>query len=348
MKMNKNYSVAYPTDKNRLFINRWMFISEGMERGYKLTRIHKKRLMIYVEKKGKGFIYDALPGSATARIRFPQIIIKDFQKKIMKASGIPVAKTFGIVKTVDDLKKITCQFPCVVKPLHGTLGKNVFVNINTQKELYDAVNQIVSSKAIAIIEEQYLGKQYRMLMVGGKFISCVERCPASIVGDGVHTLQELIDIKNTDPQRGPRHSNTHTMHYIGIDKNINDQLKKTNIKFNDVIKKNKKIIFGASTPYILELGGDIVDKTNETHQSFIDKCENFVQRHSLFIIGFDVIAKDITKDTDKQKYIFNELNEQPFFDMNEKCNIGTGLPVSKILWDEIEKSDIMTEQFLLF
>jgi hypothetical protein len=51
--MNKNYSVAYPTDKNRLFINRWMFISEGMERGYKLTRIHKKRLMIYVKKKEK-------------------------------------------------------------------------------------------------------------------------------------------------------------------------------------------------------------------------------------------------------------------------------------------------------
>ncbi len=346
--IKKQYYKAYPIDKNKLNRNRWMFIEEGIERGYDIKRIHYKKLIIHVAKDGRGFMYDTLPGAVSIRMRLPYITNKTFQKQIMKANNISVAETLGVAKTKNDLTHITHEFPCVVKPVRGTLAKNVFVDVDTEEKLHIAVKKILHSKSVALVEKQYNGKQYRILVINGKFISCVQRCPAYIVGDGIHTVQELIDIKNANPERGGYNSKVHTLRYIVINDLVKNKLKKNHILLSDIIDDDKKIIFDVDLPHALDLGGDMIDETDNIHQTFIEKSEHFTQKHNFFIIGFDVIAEDITKDVNQQKYIFNELNEQPFFDINEKCNIGTGPPVASIMWDEIEKGDIMTEKFLLF
>lgn len=66
--VKKQYDKAYPINKNKLNRNRWVFIKEGLRRGYDIKRIHPRKLIFYVEKNGKGFIYDTLPGSINARI----------------------------------------------------------------------------------------------------------------------------------------------------------------------------------------------------------------------------------------------------------------------------------------
>jgi hypothetical protein len=345
--LKKYYDKAYPIDKNKLNRNRWMFIKEGIKRGYDIKKIHPQRRIFYVEKNDKGFVYDTLPGSLSARTRLPYIANKFFQKKIMKASGISVAETLGIVKTMDDLKKITCQFPCVIKPIQGSLSQNVFTNIKDEQELNKLVKKVINNKKTEVlIEEMVIGKEYRLLTVNGKLVSCVEKAPASIIGDGMCTVQELIDIKNADPERGAYDSLTHTVHRIAIDDAVKEKLQNENVTLNDVIEKGRVIVIGTNV-FVL-YGGDFIEKTVEVHKTFVEVSERFTQTHDLFIVGFDVIAKDITKDANKQKYIFNELNEQPFFDVNEKCNIGTGSPVASIMWDEIERDDIMTKKFLLF
>ncbi len=345
--VTKQYNKAYPIDKSKLNRNRWMFIKEGLRRGYDIKKIHPQKRIFFVEKNGKGFIYDTLPGALVARTHIPYIANKFFQKKIMKASGVSVAETFGIAKSVDDLKQITCRFPCVVKPVQGSLSQNVFTNIGDAQELRKLVKKVTDSKGgTALIEEMVTGKEYRFLTVNGKLVSCVEKDPARIVGDGIHTVQELIDIKNADPERGAHDSLTHTIHRIAIDDFVKEKLQNENVVLDDVLAKDRNIVIGTNV-FVL-YGGDFIEKTSEVHETFVDVSERFSQMNDIFIVGFDVIAEDITKDANKQKYIFNELNEQPFFDVNEKCNIGTGAPVAKVMWDEIEKIDIMTKKFLLF
>lgn len=344
--VTKQYDKAYPIDKNKLNRNRWMFIKEGFRRGYDIKRIHPRKLIFYVEKNGKGFIYDTLPGSINARMRFPQIANKVFQKKIMEASDISVAKTFDIARNEQDKKKIECNFPCVVKPAIGSRSINVTVNIDTKEKLYNAVEKILHDKSTALIEDQYIGKQYRVMIVNGKFVSCVERQPASVTGDGILTIAELIEQKNTNPERGPRNSMGYTLHYIAVDDVVREMLKKNNLTMLSVLKKGE--VFSVTTKINTSVGADLVDRTKEIHSNFVQLSQNCAQRHNLFLVGFDVIAEDISKDPSEQKYIFNELNEQPFFDISEKCNIGVGAPVASIMWDEIEKSNIMTEKFLFF
>ena len=42
-------------------------------------------------------------------------------------------------------------------------------------------------------------------MIGGKVAAIAERVPASVTGDGKHTVRELVDIANQDPRRGIGH-----------------------------------------------------------------------------------------------------------------------------------------------
>ncbi len=344
--MKKQYDRAYPIDKNKLQRNRWLFIKEGLRRGYYIKKIHLKKLIFYVEKNNKGFTYNTLPGAVTARMRFPRIVNKIFQKQLFIESDISIAQTFAVVKNINNLEETKYEFPCVVKPAIGSRSKNVFTNIQTKEDLYVAIKAVLYNKSIAVVEEHVYGREYRILMVNGRFVSCVERCVASVIGDGIHTIEELIKKKNADPVRGPHNSIIHTLHHIIIDDKMKKTLNKQNISLNDVTDDGKLVKLGTKIGSIF--GGDIIDRTNEIHQSFAKKCEQFVQSYNFFIIGFDVIAKDISKSSNEQKYIFNELNEQPFFTINEECNVGKGVPVASIMWDEIEKSNIMTEKFLIF
>ena len=41
--------------------------------------------------------------------------------------------------------------------------------------------------------------------MGGRIAAVAERVPASVTGDGEHTVHELVEIENADPRRGIGH-----------------------------------------------------------------------------------------------------------------------------------------------
>ena len=41
-----------------------------------------------------------------------------------------------------------------------------------------------------------------MLVINGELIAVAKRVPGHVVGDGVHTITELVDVVNQDPRRG--------------------------------------------------------------------------------------------------------------------------------------------------
>ena len=56
-----------------------------------------------------------------------------------------------------------------------------------------------------VVETYVAGNDYRCLVIGGKVAAIAERVPASVTGDGEHTVRELVDIANADPRRGIGH-----------------------------------------------------------------------------------------------------------------------------------------------
>ena len=59
--------------------------------------------------------------------------------------------------------------------------------------------------------EKYLpGNDFRLLVVGERLVAAARRDPPHVIGDGVHTVRELVDIVNSDPRRGTGHATSLT------------------------------------------------------------------------------------------------------------------------------------------
>ena len=65
---------------------------------------------------------------------------------------------------------------------------------------------LAETRSESVLVETYIaGKDYRVLVVNGRVVAVAERVPAHVVGDGTHTVAELVAITNADPRRGVGH-----------------------------------------------------------------------------------------------------------------------------------------------
>ena len=90
-----------------------------------------------------------------------------------------------------------------------------------------------------IVEKFIQGSDYRVLVVNYKFVAAALRTPAFVIGDGIHTVQELIDRENLDPRRGCGHDNVLTE--IKVDEVTHELLKKNGYTLETLLPKGKEL-----------------------------------------------------------------------------------------------------------
>jgi len=87
--------------------------------------------------------------------------------------------------------------PYVVKPVEGSQGKGVHMNLHSKQAMIDALTKIWSKEQVpCLVQEQVEGFDYRILTLKGKILDIVQRVPASVVGNGIQTTNDLIKAEN--------------------------------------------------------------------------------------------------------------------------------------------------------
>ena len=61
---------------------------------------------------------------------------------------------------------------------------------------------VVGRKAV-MVESFVSGNDYRVLVIGGHMIAVAQRIPAHVVGDGEHTVRELVEITTATAMNVP-------------------------------------------------------------------------------------------------------------------------------------------------
>ena len=101
-------------------------------------------------------------------------------------------------------------YPVVVKPVNGTQGARVVVNLRTADDVHAAIDQSLPARKRGkpigglIVEEQVDGDDFRVLLLNHRVHDIVCRVRATVTGDGVRTVQELIDRRNEKQKRSGR------------------------------------------------------------------------------------------------------------------------------------------------
>jgi D-alanine-D-alanine ligase-like ATP-grasp enzyme len=86
--------------------------------------------------------------------------------------------------------------PVVVKPCMQWGGRGVSMGVRTPAELGAAVRFARRYESDVVVEETVPGDDLRVILVDGELAAAIRRHPASVIGDGTHTVLQLIRRQN--------------------------------------------------------------------------------------------------------------------------------------------------------
>ncbi|MBD3329441.1 hypothetical protein GF357_03030 [Candidatus Dojkabacteria bacterium] len=235
--------------------------------------------------------------------------------------GLPIAK-WQVVESKEELAEVFKDFPkpFVLKPTGLVGGHGVSINIDTIEKAfraYDAAEASINRKdrplwqrKIMIQEqvESHGGEDYRILVIDGKMEIATKRVPAFVMGDGEHSIKELINEINKDPRRDIKNP-THTMKPIVIDEMMHDYLGDNNLTVEYVPQKDEKV--RVRLPASMSQGGVTQDVTDQVHPQIKAVVESLAASIHAYTLGVDVMCLDITKPLTRENGSIIEINTMP-------------------------------------
>ncbi|HEX8384735.1 MAG TPA: Mur ligase family protein [Rubricoccaceae bacterium] len=215
---------------------------------------------------------------------------KRLATSLLERAFLPVPRGETVSRERDALAAARrVGYPVVVKPLDGNHGRGVSVGIETPEAVVEAYHIAREHGRRVIVEEMLTGRDFRVLVVGGRMVAAAERRPAAVVGDGVHTIAELVEIANRDPRRGEGHGRPMTR--IVVDDVVRAYLAAAGTSLTDVPAD------GAAVPLCrtanLSRGGTAHDVTDRVHPSVVRTCERAARIVGLDVVGIDLVTADI-------------------------------------------------------
>jgi D-alanine-D-alanine ligase-like ATP-grasp enzyme/acylphosphatase len=201
-------------------------------------------------------------------------------------------------------------YPLVVKPVEGRKGVGITTDITDPAQLDAAIDLVEDCqyRGSGFIVERYLpGADYRILVLGHKVLSIVEREPAHVIGDGHHTIAALVAEKNIERRKN---------HHLALGRLI---------EFNDDALRMLELqgLHPLAVPELgrsvvlrsvgnQSAGGESIEVLDETHPSIIALAIEAVGSiPGLVHAGLDVLLDDHRAPVDRDGFRIIEINDSP-------------------------------------
>ena len=259
---------------------------------------------------------------------------KKMTNRLLAAAGLPVPRS-EVVRTADEAVAGAGRigFPVVIKPLDGNHGRGVGLNLTKDRAVRTAFERALkeSRDGRVVVETFVKGNDYRVLVIGGRMAAIAERQPAHVIGDGEHTVRELVEITNLDPRRGIGHEKVLTR--ITIDANSGQLVRAQGFGFDDVPPEGERILLVSTGN--MSTGGISIDRTWEAHEDNVEIAEEAARVVGLDVAGIDFLAPDITLPVRETGGAIVEVNAAPGFRMHTHPTEGEPQYVAKPVIDSL-------------
>jgi cyanophycin synthetase len=253
---------------------------------------------------------------------------KELTKKLLDAAGVPVPHG-RTVESADDAWKAACEIglPVVVKPKDGNQGKGVTVNVTTREQMDKAFSAAREFRDDILVERFLPGHDFRLLVIGNKLVAAARRDPPHVVGDGVHSVRELVELVNADPRRGSGHATSLTK--IRFDDIALARLALQGYVADSVPPKGQRVTLRNNAN--LSTGGSATDVTDDVHPEVAARAVEAAQMIGLDICGVDVVCDSVLQPIEAQGGGVVEVNAAPGLRMHLSPSYGKGRPVGEAI-----------------
>ena len=259
---------------------------------------------------------------------------KDLTKRLLHAAGVPVPLGRPVVD-VQDAWAVAQEvglaegWPVVVKPQDGNQGKGVTVNITTRPQLEAAYATALAYGSQVMVERFLPGHDFRLLVVGNQLVAAARRDPPQVLGDGVHSVAQLVEQVNQDPRRGSGHGTALTK--IRLDDIALGRLASEGLTPDSIPAQGQRVVLRNNAN--LSTGGSATDVTDDVHPTIAARAIEAAASIGLHICGVDVIAESMLKPLEAQGGGIVEVNAAPGLRMHLAPSFGKARNVGQPMVD---------------
>ncbi len=303
-----------------------LIINEAQNRKYDVTIESESQNIIKVSNDEK-FEY-IIQATKTNLDPYASVLLmndKYMTKKILAENKICVPQGIKLQRN----ETLTKQFigDIVVKPLDTNFGQGITIcDGENQEEVNDAIKRAFAYSDEVIIEQFAKGDEHRFLVINGNVESIVTRKNANIIGDGVHTINELINQKNNSELRGFGYKRP--LEKIVIDDDLKNVIKKQGYELESIVVQNEKVLLRSTTN--VSQGGDsyeVYDIIKREYKKVAIKAAK--------VLGVKICGVDMIIDFETGKYSIIEVNFNPALHMHMYPFKGKGRNVAKKVLDAL-------------
>lgn len=302
--------------KNRNAINEKLFTGPDME-----EELNPYSMIVINEAKKRGIRVDVLDAAddyyrlsfggktvtcreslsdLTTSIAMSRCIDKATTIRLLENAKLNVPAHRDAGKPLSNIEFLEEQGRLVVKPAIGEHGAGITLNVSTKNELSDAIKLAKTVSQKVILEELIEGQDLRIVVIGYEVVAAAIRKPPRVIGNGQHTILELIK-----KQSRRRSQATQGMSEIPMDDELRRTVNNAGYVLDDVLPQGEELqVRNAAN---LRMGGTFHDVTDGLHPKLRKAAEKAAQAIGIPVVGFDfkVTAHD------QPDYVIIGANERP-------------------------------------
>ena len=287
-----------------------ILMKESIKRGITVNIVD--RIENFISLKNKEKIEYVKQATKTSKDTYVSVLImenKTVTKKVLAEKGVKVPKgeEFNSIEAAKIKARNYINKPIVIKPKSTNfgIGINIFPDGANLEDIIHAFEIAFKNDNTVLIEEFIKGKEFRFLVIGDKVSGILHRVPANVKGDGKHTIEELIEIKNKDSLRGKGYKTP--LEKIEIDTSVLLYLKNHNRDIYTVLKEGEEVFLRENSN--ISTGGDSIDFTDVIPNRFKEIAIKSAKSIGAKICGVDMVIEDYTDE--RSNYGIIELNFNP-------------------------------------
>lgn len=294
-------------------------VKAAEERGIPWLRLNEQSLI----QLGHGKYQQRIQATVTSRTSHIAVELaqdKEETNKILANCGLPVPRQ-ELVRSAERAVRAAERlgYPVVTKPYDGNHGRGISIGLGCAEEVRAGFAAAAEHSSSVIVETHLRGDDHRLLVVNGELIAATRRTPGRVIGDGIHTVRELIEIVNRDPRRGIGHEKVMTR--LELDAQAQMMLSRQGLTADSTVPEGQIVPLRSTAN--LSTGGTATDVTDIIHPDNRDMAVRAVTAVGLDVGGVDFLCPDIAESYRSVGGGICEVNAAPGFRMHVAPSEGT-------------------------
>jgi len=277
-----------------------LIADEALRRGIEVEVLDAEWGEMRLTHGGRSLLTRESLSELTSAIAMSRCDDKRVTRRVLSDHGLIVAPGGEATGTDSDLGYLDELGEVVVKPARGEQGAGITVGVTDAEQLSAAVARARAICPDVLIEKRCEGEDLRIVVIDHRVVAAAVRRPAAVVGDGRHTIGQLIDA-----QSRRRSAATGGESEIPVDEVTSEVLAARGLTLDSTPPKGDRIEVRATAN--LHTGGTIHDVTDELHPALADAAIIASRALEVPVTGIDLLVPAV----DGPEYVMIEANERP-------------------------------------